>query len=118
MIAAAQPAAACRKGALESEDYHIARILHTFYEVKGRNLGAMKVYVDGSLVCSLMNGACEDVEISEDAHSVQVKAWGVIPYFRGTVEAGANNRSLFFDDARFIGRFVLRESKPFYGKSL
>lgn len=96
----------------------MARILHTYYEEKGAKLGAMKVYVDGSLVCSLVNGACEDVEISEDAHSVQVKIWGAIPYFRGTVEAGTNNWSLFFDDARFIGRFVLRESKPFYGKSL
>ena len=75
-------------------------------------------YVDGNLACSLKNGTSEDVEISEGSHTVQVKVWGLIQCFKGTVGEGTDNWFLSFMDGTFIGKFVLRESKPFYGKFL
>ena len=96
----------------------MARVLHASYEERGPKAGSIKVFVDGSLACSLKNGASADVEISEDSHLVQAKIWGIIPFFKGTVEAGTNNWSLSFMDGTFVGKFVLRESRPFYGKTL
>ena len=96
----------------------MARVLHASYEERGAKAGSVKVYVDGNLACSLKNGTSEDVEISEGSHTVQAKIWGLIPCFKGTVEAGTNNWTLSFMDGTFVGKFVLRESKPFYGKSL
>ena len=96
----------------------MARVLHASYEERGRKIGSVKVYVDGNLACSLKNRSSEDVEISEDSHTVQAKVWGLIPCFKGTVEKGTNNWSLSYVEGSFSGKFVLRESKPFYGKSL
>lgn len=96
----------------------MARVLHASYEEKGAKIGSIKIYIDGSLACSLKNGTSEDLEISEDSHTVRAKIWGIIPFFKGTVEAGTNNWSLSYVEGTFAGKFVLRESKPFYGKSL
>lgn len=96
----------------------MGRVLHASYEERGAKAGSIKIYVDGELACSLHNGSSEDVQISDGPHTVQAKIWGLIPFFKGTVEAGTNNWSLSFEDGMFIGKFVLRESKPFYGKSL
>ena len=101
----------------------MARTLHISYDELGAKLGHITFLVDDQIICKLKNHESFDAEISESEHKVNVKV-GFLPVFKGTITAGSNNWSLSLEqkgtNARnaSFGKFVLNESKPFYGKSL
>ena len=101
----------------------MARTLHISYDELGAKLGHVTFLVDDQIVCKLRNHERFDAEISEFEHKVNVKI-GFLPVFKGTITAGSNNWSLSYEQKgtnvrnACPGKFVLFESKPFYGKSL
>lgn len=95
----------------------MARTLHISYDEYGTKIGSVKFLVDGTEVCSLSNHHEQDVEISEDSHTVQAKV-AFLSVFKGTIDAGTDNWSLTFEQAnRFVsGKYVLyKQGKSYFG---
>lgn len=101
----------------------MSRLLHISYDELGVKIGSVTFLVDDEIVCKLKNHEAFDAEISEFEHTVHAKV-GFLPVFKGTIKDGTNNWTLSFEqkgtNARNagMGKFVLFENKPFYGKSL
>ncbi len=101
----------------------MGRVLHISYNEFGLKVGNITFLIDEQVVCKLKNHESFDAEISESEHKVNVKV-GFLPVFKGTVSAGTNNWYLSYEQSGTnarnagIGKFILYESKPFYGKSL
>ena len=90
----------------------MARKLHISYNEYGIKIGSVKFLVDGTEVCALSNHHEQDIEISEDSHTVQAKV-AFLSVFKGTIDAGENNWTLTFDqpNRRVSGKFVLYEHR-------
>ena len=94
------------------------RILHASYSERGPKIGSIKICLDGQEVCALKNHSSSDLEITEGAHTVRCKVWGLIPVFSGEIPEGNTNWALSYSENAFFGKFSLYETKPFYGKDL